>query len=736
MVVRKLSSLSTVLLMLLFLRAVPAAAFCEEAGPFCVSNPNVCTELGEPRCHREITEQGLSFMRPHLLERTVHTNLHMDHQHTTVLWAHFDGCDFENAGHNINDIYSSEVHTNHFVENFHADTWGVTGLLNPSNPRPADAAAVLGYALHPVQDLYSHTNWVEITRGLTDPPLIEPSVDLWGTQRWTPLDFPELLTLHPDVDAVVFADENGFDDTSFDGDPPWQIAWNSPPYFTPRIHTEGPTYLPIISGNTHGSAFQEEECPADLTTTHTNLNKDSTKMDSNYHAGTADHYAAADLAMRQTAHEWCRILHIVKRVHGFAGVSVPMGFWVRPDASPHPDGTPCAPTAPGSVEISVDVDQIRVLNDTDSGGPGQLNFVLVLYTHDLTRSARTEVNSLVVGDNELVADGTAPGPVTLCLTEEQANAAVATVQAWDDDTGVTGDLNPDGDQALRGVYAEIALHALGVHTVTSPDMEVTFDIQHTQTDTDGDGLFKCDEEMRGLDPADSDTDNDGLADSAEDGLGTDPLDPDSDDDGTIDGADNCPAEANADQADSDDDGLGDVCDACTDTDGDGFGNPGFAANTCAVDNCPTAANPTQADFDNDSVGDVCDSDDDNDSVADGTDNCPLIANSDQKDSDEDRLGNACDSTVNCLGKVATIVGTEGNDIIAVPLGSHVVQGLGGNDVITGVLSSETLCGGPGNDILSGVLGNDHLDGGSGNDLCNGGLGTDTAVNCETKLLVP
>ena len=123
-------------------------------------------------------------------------------------------------------------------------------------------------------------------------------------------------------------------------------------------------------------------------------------------------------------------------------------------------------------------------------------------------------------------------------------------------------------------------------------------------------------------------------------------------------------------------------------------------------------------------------------MLDGADNCPLNANADQKDSDEDSIGNACDATVNCLGKVATIVGTEGNDIIAVPLGNHVVQGLGGNDVITGVLSSETLCGGPGNDILSGVLGNDHLDGGSGNDLCNGGLGTDTAVNCETKLLVP
>ena len=35
-----------------------------------------------------------------------------------------------------------------------------------------------------------------------------------------------------------------------------------------------------------------------------------------------------------------------------------------------------------------------------------------------------------------------------------------------------------------------------------------------------------------------------------------------------------------------------VCDLCTDTDGDGYGNPGFP-NTCAEDNCPSVPNPNQ-----------------------------------------------------------------------------------------------------------------------------------------------
>src|SRR5438552_17785334 len=51
--------------------------------------------------------------------------------------------------------------------------------------------------------------------------------------------------------------------------------------------------------------------------------------------------------------------------------------------------------------------------------------------------------------------------------------------------------------------------------------------------------------------------------------------------------------------------VGDVCDPCTDTDGDGFGNPGFPANTCPVDNCPFTRNPDQRDTDGDGIGDAC-----------------------------------------------------------------------------------------------------------------------------------
>ena len=81
--------------------------------------------------------------------------------------------------------------------------------------------------------------------------------------------------------------------------------------------------------------------------------------------------------------------------------------------------------------------------------------------------------------------------------------------------------------------------------------------------------------------------------------------PDGDADGVGDAWDNCPGEPNPDQHDADHDGFGDVCDNCTDTDNDGFGNPGYPANTCSVDNCPTISNPGQEDEDSDGIGDAC-----------------------------------------------------------------------------------------------------------------------------------
>ncbi len=148
-----------------------------------------------------------------------------------------------------------------------------------------------------------------------------------------------------------------------------------------------------------------------------------------------------------------------------------------------------------------------------------------------------------------------------------------------------------------------------------------------QEDLDGDGVGDSCDICPGFDDT-LDNDNDGVPDSCDichgfdDNLDSDgdsipdgcdgcpdnynPNQLDGDSDGVQDSCDNCINIANTAQDDIDNDGIGDVCDDCIDTDGDGFGNPGFG-NTCPDDNCPDIFNPGQEDLDLDGIGDVCDS---------------------------------------------------------------------------------------------------------------------------------
>ena len=78
----------------------------------------------------------------------------------------------------------------------------------------------------------------------------------------------------------------------------------------------------------------------------------------------------------------------------------------------------------------------------------------------------------------------------------------------------------------------------------------------------------------------------------------------------------------------------------------------------------------------------------------------------------------------CNGLPATIVGTEGRDILTGTDGPDVIVGLGGNDVIRGMAGDDTLCGGNGRDRLFGGEGNDVVLGGKKNDIVKGDQGRD------------
>ena len=84
-------------------------------------------------------------------------------------------------------------------------------------------------------------------------------------------------------------------------------------------------------------------------------------------------------------------------------------------------------------------------------------------------------------------------------------------------------------------------------------------------------------------------------------------------------------------------------------------------------------------------------------------------------------------SVSCHGKTATMVGTEGRDVLRGTKKRDVIVGLGGNDKIIGLGGNDVICGGPGKDKIMGGKGKDKLYGDAGKDRLIGGPGVDRVV---------
>jgi Ca2+-binding RTX toxin-like protein len=73
---------------------------------------------------------------------------------------------------------------------------------------------------------------------------------------------------------------------------------------------------------------------------------------------------------------------------------------------------------------------------------------------------------------------------------------------------------------------------------------------------------------------------------------------------------------------------------------------------------------------------------------------------------------------------ATIIGTQGRDVLQGTQGNDLIQGLGGNDDLYGNAGDDVLQGGDGDDRLEGGDGDDRLEGGAGNDVLRDSGGND------------
>jgi hypothetical protein len=356
--------------------------------------------------------------------------------------------------------------------------------------------------------------------------------------------------------------------------------------------------------------------------------------------GRPDYEQVIRLAAYQTAHEYCRLLHLSKDSQfGYSASSILMTLWANPADEPsRPElwSTPCATPPevlagkPGPIELEVTPTAATISRGEVFLNSGR-NLVFALYTGDFRRSLYSVPDPLAqVAGPVRTAD--LPAPITMCVNP--GDTVVATIWGWDDiNIQVVGaPFIPrefdSQEPPLRGVSTVLAGpgFAPGTHSESSADMAVDLAVRVNPTDVDADGLAICAEQFYETNPNDSDSDDDGLSDGAEITAGTLPLVPDTDEDGLTDGAEVNTYGTDPLKFDTDGDGIGDGTEVLqgtdpldADSDDDGLSDGQEA--TLGTD-------PLDADTDDDLLGDgfevahglnPLDPDSDDDGLIDGQD---------------------------------------------------------------------------------------------------------------------
>jgi hypothetical protein len=237
-----------------------------------------------PKVHSDINNKSLSFLKPDILTKInsgdegADKNGEFRHRQ-----YHSIGCDFQGTTENINRLYDQ-----------------VVSSIDDKDTMPK----TFGLLLHPVQDFYAHSNWVELGRkDLVESnsdrkwPVLKPFEEYKGIiilqrgddgNKGEHYDIPDGYTLDPDGKVVYIS--------TSDGTYPGLISATSPEY-----------------NNT---------CPhEDISIAHHEINKDSE---------TREGYdKARALAEAQTINEWCRLQNLVEQSHGHDVVQLLINNWVE-----------------------------------------------------------------------------------------------------------------------------------------------------------------------------------------------------------------------------------------------------------------------------------------------------------------------------------------------------------------------------------------------------------------------
>lgn len=556
---------------------------------------------------------------------------------------HMESCRFRDAPKSIDDPDIAPGS----IEYIRSTYRSAVAYLDPAAADPMEAADRFGKLLHTVQDFYSHTNWINLL-GITEPNPAHPA-DLFDR---TLGEWPLIDPLGPVRDDIILGQIPT-------GDLPdgWTVEHELTSE-TPVFHTTEGRRYGLITGGNQGTPCPHARVPDTIADQYSHVELDlgtgevtlierttmlphgESKIAGDYHRffglveydpirpchdgyptfvcmqkdhpGRPDYEQVVKVAAWQTAHEWCRLLHLAKdSQYGYSASSILMALWARPHGEPvGPDpitlGACATPPEvfdgkPGPIEVTVDPQAVAAPSGSDLPGL-QRHLVFTLYTGDFRRSTYQTATTALSDTSVPVA------PLTMCV--KPADKLVATVWGWDDRPAFPITSDPDfnsQDLVLRGTTLEMDGPNFQNGVQNDPanqHLSVEFRVSVGGEDPDLDGLSSaCGEVYYGTDPQDADTDNDGLNDGAEVNThGTDPLDPDSEDDGLNDG-DEIAYGTDPHDPDSDDDGLTDGAEVHTygsnpldaDSDDDGL-TDGAEINTHHTD-------PNDADTDDDRLPD-------------------------------------------------------------------------------------------------------------------------------------
>jgi len=265
----KFGALCALVLLLLSFGATPARGF-ETQFPGLTFAP----------IHQDMTGIALNFLRPNVLDDIVDEHRFVETRFALDSSYHFDNCAFFESTQNINGLYFRAI-----------------GDLNPAAPDLEDAPDAFGQLLHPVQDFYSHSNWIELGK----KTLVDNGFGFWIT-------FGQLSI----VQGVVVVEGT---DADF-GNLGVGLVVDRVRNIVKVVSPGGQISDGLVSGTFGGG----EGCPESASISHDALNKDGPLR--------PRHGPARALATTQTAHEWCRLVNLVKQSYGRPGVKFLFDNWV------------------------------------------------------------------------------------------------------------------------------------------------------------------------------------------------------------------------------------------------------------------------------------------------------------------------------------------------------------------------------------------------------------------------